>query len=271
MNSLRLLSVFLLCNLFPALALAADGTLLPSEMTILANHAIRADPSIARKTITVPLLERMQTDGLSEIERFMKGEAHFLNLQPEESRDEFWDFRNRDDDFGRVANQRLMTIRINAFQMIDALLESDIPKYRERYGSRADDRYGITFPLSRTALLLIDRGDVDAALDLVVNEVRRHDRFDAPYSAYALIGQFSATAKEHGRADEFVALHEWIMDGLNLAIEERLATPAVATSQDVGLPGVVFSSLFEDQHLEYVDWTAEFIKLRDRLRSNASD
>ena len=40
----------------------------------------------------------MRTEDLSEIERFFKGEAHFLHLQPNDSRDRFWEFRDRDDD-----------------------------------------------------------------------------------------------------------------------------------------------------------------------------
>ncbi len=271
MTPIRTYFVAILFTLLGTLAFAADGSLLPSEVTVLARHAILANPSAGRKTITVPLVARMQTDGLSEIERYMKGEAHFLNLEPEESRDEFWNFRNRDDDLGRVANQRLMVIRINAFQMVDELLEKDIPNYRERFGSRANDRYGITFPVSRTALLLIDRGDVDVALDLVVEEVRRHDKFDAPYTAYTLVGQFFSTAREHGRGAEFAELHDWIVAGLSDVIAKRLATPGKDAPQDVGLPGFVFSSLYEDRRLGYVDWTAEFIKLRDRMVASVTD
>ena len=102
-------------------ALAADAELLPSEMTVLVNHAMLANPGTDRRAVTGPLIARMQTDNLDNIESFKKGEAHFLHLQPEESRDEFWPFREREDNLGRVANQRLMIIRINAFQMVGVL------------------------------------------------------------------------------------------------------------------------------------------------------
>ena len=76
----------------------ADDSLLPTEINILTNHAMQTQPGADRNAITTPLVARMQTDDLSELEHFMKGEVHFLHLQPEEARDEFWEFRNREDD-----------------------------------------------------------------------------------------------------------------------------------------------------------------------------
>ena len=207
----------------------------------------------------------MQTDDLTEIERFMKGEVHFLNFEPEESRDEYWRFRDRDDDLGRVANQRLMIIRINAFQMIDELVNDDIPRFREKFGARADDRYGITFAVSRAAQQLADKGDVDAALDLIVEEVRAHDKFDGPYTAYGLVGQFMQMAVDADRADEFVALNHWVLEGLNDAVEKRSKVQNYESGKPFDVPGTVFFSLFDDRQLGYHDWTAKFMRLRDRI------
>jgi hypothetical protein len=117
----------------------SDDKLWPSEMTVLVNHAVQSQPGVDRKSVTTPLIARMRTEELSEIERFFKGEAHFLHLQPGDSRDRFWEFRDRDDDLGRVAWQRLMVIRINAFRMVDELLENDIPTYEERFGIPSPD------------------------------------------------------------------------------------------------------------------------------------
>lgn len=249
-------------------AIADD--LLPSEFTVLVNHALEANPGIDRKSVTTPLKERVRTEDLSEIERFMKGEVHFLHLEPEDSRDEFWEFRDRDDDLGRVAWQRLMVIRINGFQMVDDLMERDIPRYNERFGVRADDRYGISFPIQRTAQLLADRGEAERALDLVVAHVRQHDRFDAPYSAYALPGQFFALAAENDRAEEFSELTNWVLGGLNRTIEDRLANPSNDGPRASGIPGEVFFSLFADRRLDSHEWTAEFLKLRDRIAAGVA-
>lgn len=243
----------------------ADDSLLPSEVTILANHAMQTQPGAERKTITGPLVARMRTSELVEIERFMKGEVHFLHLQPEEARDEFWKFRNRDDELGRIAWQRLMVIRINAFAMVDTLLDEDIPQYMQRFGIRADDRHGISFPLQRTAQLLADRGESDQALDLVADYVRKHDKFDAPYTAYALPGQFFSLAAKNGRADEYRELNDWVQDGLNAAILERLENPVVLEKKAAVVPGTVFFSSIADAGLDHYEWTAQFIKLRDRI------
>jgi len=258
-----------LANAIVALALScsvnAAEDLLPSEFTILVNHALEAEPGIDRKSVTTPLTKRIRMEGLSEMERYLKGEVHFLNLEPEESRDEFWEFRNRDDDIGRVASQRLMVIRINAFQMVEEVLERDIPRYNERFGIRADDRYGITFPLQRTAQLLVERGNADQALDLIASHVRQHDQFDAPYSAYALPGQFFKLASENDRAEEYQALNEWVLNGLTAAIEHRLENPVNDGSKASGIPGEIFFSLFADRKLDSFEWTGEFLKLRHRI------
>ena len=252
------------------LAVQADEDLLPSEITILVNHALEAQPGVDRKSVTTPLIARMQTADLPDMERFMKGEVHFLHLQPEESRDEYWEFRNRDDDIGRVAWQRLMVIRINAFQMVDVLLDRDIPRYEERFGIRADDRHGISFPVQRTAELLAEHDDANRALDLIAHHVRLHDRFDAPYSAYALPGQFLSLAEENGHDQEFVELTRWVLDGLNAAIDKRLAKPANDGPKPAAIPGAVFFSLFADRKLDFYEWTAEFIRLRDKIEAGVA-
>lgn len=243
----------------------AENDLLPSEFTVLVNHALQAEPGVDRKAVTTPLIERLRTQDLPEMERYLKGEVHFLHLQPEESRDEFWEFRDRNDDLGRVAWQRLMVIRINGFQMVDDLLERDIPQYEERFGIRPDDRYGISFPIQRTAQLLAERGEVNRALDLVAAHVKAHDRFDAPYTAYALPGQFFELAAANDRAEEFQALTQWVMDGLNGAIDERLENPSNEGPKASGIPGEIFFSLYADRKLDYFEWTAEFLKLRNRI------
>ena len=248
----------------------ADDKLLPSEITILANHAMQTQPGADRRSITTPLVVRMRTDDLSEIEGFMKGEVHFLHLQPEEARDEFWKFRNRDDDLGRVAWQRLMVIRINAFAMTDTVLDEDIPQYENRFGIRADDRHGISFPVQRTAQSLVDRGEPDRALDLIASHVRQHDKFDSPYSAYALPGQFFALAAKNGRADEYRDLNNWVQNGLNAAIAERLKNPVALEKKATDIPGAVFSSSFADAGLDHYDWTAQFMKLRDRIAAGSA-
>ena len=270
MTHIRLLLILTACIIFAAPAFAADDGLLPSEMTILVNHAVQANPDADRRSITTPLVARVKTEGLSELERFMKGEVHFLHLQPEEARDEFWVFRNRTDDLGRVAWQRLMVVRINAFQMLDTLLDKDIPRYEKQFGIRADDRHGISFPLQRTALLLADRGEPDRALDLVAAYVRQHDQFDAPYTAYALPGQFFSLAAENDRADDYRELNNWVQDGLNAAIAERLENPAPFEQKPAVVPGYVFFSLFADTGLDYYEWTAEFMKLRDRIATGVA-
>lgn len=265
MSCFRKLVPFAMCLILSASLYAAERELLPSEVTVLINHAVRANPETERTALTTPIVARMRTENLGETERFMKGEVHFLHFQPQESRDEFWPFRDRDDDLGRVANQRLMIIRINAFRMIDDLVNNDIPNYRRRFGPRADDRFGITFPVTRTAQQLAERGDADAALDLVVEEVRVHDRFDSAYTAYSLPGQFMQLAIDEGRGDEFLKLNTWVIDGLNEAIDTRLKVRNHDAGQPLDLPGIVFSSLFDDRQHGYHDWTAKLMQLRDRI------
>ena len=256
-----LATLTLTCNSFAASALS------PGEFTILVNHALEAEPGVDRKSVTTPLLARLDTDDLAQIQRFLKGEVHFLHLQPADSRDEYWRFRDRHDALGRVAWQRLMIIRINGFGMVDELLQQDIPEYTRRFEIQPDDRYGISFPIQRTAELLAERDEADRALDLVAEHVRQHDRFDAPYVAYALPGRFLALAAENGRAREFRELNDWVLAGLDAAIAERLENPVDDGPQPSGIPGEIFFSLFADRKLDSFEWTGEFLKLRTRIAS----
>jgi len=250
-------------------ASAAGKDLSPSEAVTLINFALQRQPGADRISITTPYIERMRTDVSTEMELFFTGESHFLHLQPEPARDVYWEFRKRSDSFGRVANQRLMVIRINAFGMVSELLEKDIPEYHRRFPVQANDRFGISFPVSRTALALIERDRANDALDLIVRHVQRHDAFDSAYTAYQLPGQFIEVARENGRTREFIDLHHWVVSGLDEAIERRRNSDAGQIVQVEKLPGSVFRSLFEDSDLGYHGWTAEMTVLRDRLKAAA--
>lgn len=245
---------------------AADGELSPSETAILINHALQYQPAANRRDITTPFAERIRTHHLSEMELFFKGEWHFLNLEPEPARDAYWEFRNRSDAIGRVANQRLMIIRINAFGMVTELLEKDFPEYNRRFPAKPNDRYGNTFAVSRTASALIEQDRTDEALDLIVKHVKLHDKFDSAYNAYRLPGQFLDVARQSGRAAEFIELHQRAISGLDATIEKRLKAKPGDTEKVEKMPGIVFRSLFEDTDLNFHQWTAEMMTLRDQLR-----
>ena len=252
-------------------AIAATDELSTIEAATLINHALQYQPDANRRDITTPFAERIRTDNLSEMELFFKGEWHFLNLEPEPARDAYWNFRNRNDSMGRVAFQRLMVIRINAFGMIPELLEKDIPEYNRRFPVRPYDRWGITFPVSRTASALVEQDRANEALDLIVSHIKLHDEFDSAYSAYRLPGQFLDIARQNGRTGEFVQLHKNAVAGLDATIQRRLASKPVETRRNEKLPGIVFRSLFEDSHLNYHQWTAEMMQLRDELRDATTE
>jgi hypothetical protein len=263
-------ATILITSLISKNAFAETGELWPSEAVTLINHSLQTNPGAKRREITAPFVERMRTDDLSEMEMFFKGESHFLDLQPEPARDVYWEFRSRSDLLGRVALQRLMVIRINAFSMISDVLEKDIPEYRRRFPVQANDRYGITFPLSRTATALIEKDRAMEALDLIVEHVNLHDEFDSAYTAYRLPGQFLEVARQNGREAEFVELHKNAIAGLDAAINKRLTATPVEADPIEKIPGIVFRSVFEDSDLTFHRWTAEMMVLRDELQSMGS-
>jgi hypothetical protein len=160
-----------------------------------------------------------------------------------------------------------MIIRINAFSMVEEVIEQDIPAYRNRFKSHVDDRQGITFPVMRAAMQLLERNETNRALDLLVEEVRLHDKFDGPYAAYQLPGRFMSVAEKNGRGKEFRELQRWVLAGLDEAIKQRLAVQPEPGKNRLEIPGVVFRSLFADQHLDYYDWTAEFLRLRAAIEA----
>lgn len=245
---------------------AEPGLLLPSEATTLMSRAIRVSPATARQEITRPIVARMQTTGLDLEERFLKSEAHFMDFDPEQARDGFWEFIQRSDAFGRVAMQRIMVIRVNAYQRFEQVLSEDIPEYRRRFGIDPNDRSGVSYPLAQVANWLIEQGEADRALDLVVEEVRAHRQFDAPYFAYTLPVQFMEAARAAGRGDEFAALLDWCRHGLSTAIKQR-TRPDATPSRPSGDPlaGDTLGTLFYDRMLNAHHWTAEFLALRARM------
>jgi hypothetical protein len=263
-------AMILTTSLISKSAFAENGELWPSEAVTLINQSLQTHPGAKRREITAPFIERMRTDDLSEMEMFFKGESHFLDLQPEPARDVYWEFRTRSDLLGRVALQRLMVIRINAFGMISNVMEKDIPEYRRRFPVQANDRYGITFPLSRTATALIEKDRAMEALDLIVEHVNLHDEFDSAYAAYRLPGQFLEVARQNGRETEFIELHKSAIAGLNEAIKKRLVATPVEADPIESVPGIVFRSAFEDSDLTFHRWTAEMMVLRDELLSMGS-
>lgn len=249
-------------------SLPAYAELRPSEAVTLMVQAMQTQPDAQRTSLTRPIIERMTSEDLSDTELFFKGEAHFLNFEPEPARDAYWELRDRSDNIGRVSAQRLMTIRVNAFGMIDEVLENDLPRYRERFGVRPYDRYGVTYAVSRAARQLADRGEPDRALDIVADEVHRHDRFDAPYMAYELPAQFMELAARQGRAEEFHRLLAWVTDGLEAArANEPRPGPAAAVE---ALPGTGIFSLFADRRYDDYLWSAEFERLRAKLGNEGS-
>lgn len=262
-----LLTIVLLTSMTLAIdrSIAADTDLSPSEVTVLINNAMRYQPDAARTSLTAPFVARMATSDASAMESFLRGEVHFLNLDPEPARDAFWEFRKQDDIVGRVANQRLLIIRINAFGMVDELLDNDIDEYHQRFAVRPDDRYGITFAVARTAALLAEQGRADEALELVMAEVRLHDKFDAPYTAYRLPAQFLELATANNRQGEMQELRAWVISNFEAALARRLDAAADVPPPPVRIPGIVFRSMFADQDMDSHDWTAAFIRLRQQL------
>ena len=244
---------------------AEEGDLWPGEVVTLMNHAMQLQPEVDRTTLTAPLIARMRTEGLSPTEKFLRGEAHFLNFEPEPARDIFWDFRERDDALGRVALQRLMIIRINAFEKADEIVEKDIPRYRERFPVSPVDRYGISYAVAQTARHYIANGKADLGLDLIVEEVNQHSKFDSAYIAYTLPGQFIESAMAAGRGEEFIQLYRWAISGLSKAIEARLENPPGKPEQLVTLPGTVFFSLFDDSDWDQYRLTGAMMRMRDQL------
>ena len=121
--------------------------------------------------------------------------------------------------------------------------------------------------MSRTASALIEQDRASEALDLIVEHVKLHNDFDSAYTAYRLPGQFLEVARQNGRAAEFMALHKSAISGLDASIEKRLKANPTDVEQVERLSGIVFRSLFEDSDLNFHQWTAEMMSLRDQLQA----
>lgn len=244
-----------------------DG-LLPSEAATLMRAAMDRHPEAPRRDNTAPYAARVPNAEYEGDERFMKGELHFMNFEPEPSRDAFWPFRFEPGLRGRVATQRLMIIRLNAFSMLDEVLEEDLPRYLEGYAPIPEDRHDEAYPVQIIAGKLIERGETERAFDLVERTVRRHGDIRSPHTAHLLPALFLEASRKAGETARMHRLMDDSIRGLGQALERRRAArPENAARPGVPqMPGAVLFGPFEDQRLSYDQWTLLYEQLLRRLR-----
>ncbi|MBR9814010.1 hypothetical protein GYB61_09175 [bacterium] len=239
--------------------------LLPSEATLLINRALDQQADAPRRSITGPYVRRIDATVESASEKFYQGEIAFLDFRPDAAFEAFTQAASGDSDIARVANQRLLIIRVNAYEQYDAVVKEHAPAYRQRFPIRPDDRYGISYPLLQVAAHYFRSGRGDEALDIIRKEVMAHDAFEAPYLAYSLPLRAMAHAKDAAQRTALLELAGWAKDGLDLAIEARLKQSNWQPPAGPSVAAPVRGTLLEDQTLGGHQWTAEFMQLRDRI------
>ena len=183
----RFLAVFFIGCLL-ASGVSAQDKLPPSEILHLMFHEMAKNPEAQRTSITVPLMKRTQTEGLSKREQFALGEVYFTNLQPVESKAMFEPFMDGDDAHAAMAWERVMQILFRAEGKADEV-EKMLPDFHKRFPPSPEIVYGAFFQIQNVAKTYQEKGDHERVVELVEAEVSQLS-FDAPYRSWLLPATF---------------------------------------------------------------------------------
>lgn len=202
-SSLLLASAFALAVVFAGLPRVAsaqsDGRLPPTEVLYLSLSAMERNPTTPRLEAIGSYYRQMQTEGLTEHEKFAAAEVYFLNFKPREALAAYRPFMSGDDMQARIAWQKVMQIQFAAFDEV-ALVERLIGEFNERFPPNDKDMTNAEWQIFNLARLYRSRGEHQKVVDLITAEIERLPD-GLPYRALRLPGLFMESFAAVGKAD----------------------------------------------------------------------
>lgn len=189
-----------------AWAVSSEEELAPREVLKRMYQAMEAYPDKERRANTNPFVERARTEDLDEDERFLLGEAYFVNFMPNEAYELFEPFMDGDGLKARVAWERVMQMEFAAYDRVQNV-EEMLPRYKKRFPPAPGDLHGAAYQVQNLANLYRERGDHAAAVEILVEEVRSLPE-DAPYRSWLAVPRFMESFEAAGKNEVAVELME---------------------------------------------------------------
>lgn len=153
----------------------------------------------------LPLVDYDENDLPADpVDRAALGDLLFLNFMPAETEILFAGLMDRDDLLGRLAWQRVMQVRRQAFERTDEVKEM-LKEYRKKYSYIKEDVYGSFQQVIAFAQADFQAGDSDKAMDRIMSETELAPA-DAPYRIFVAFKLLGEPIAESGREEEYKAL-----------------------------------------------------------------
>jgi hypothetical protein len=224
--------VVALVSLGPPLAGARDQRLLPSLALHRVFDELRSQPT-KQGEIAASVLSQTTTTGLDVSERFALAELYFAAIMPKEATSTYLTFADGHDQRARTANQRVLFMKMVAFQSFDGV-EAQIAAYRKRFPPDVADLYGLDEPVFALAEHYRSTGADEEVVALVGDEVGRLPD-TAPFYSYGLLPRYADVFVKAGRRDDLLRLLRRAEAGYRDVPESAEAAPPVVVHR----PGVV--------------------------------
>jgi hypothetical protein len=213
--------------------LAANQSLLPSAALHGVFEQLRV-PATKQGDVAKDVLSHTQISGLSRDEQFALAELYFAALMPKEATAAYTPFMAGNDQFARTATQRVIFMKMAAFQNYDPVA-ADIVAYRKKFPLGKNDLFGLDGVVNGLSGHHRTAGNHDLAASTIIEEIESLPK-DAPYMSYRLLVPNIESFQKAGKQDVLLRL---IKQGLALYADVADAPTSVPEGAIVHRPGVV--------------------------------
>lgn len=182
---------------------AARDSLLPSSALHVLNDSLTRVSGDSQGKIASGLLRRTRTHGLESAEVFALAELRFAAFDPDGAHALFLQFMNGSDLRARIARQRVLRIAMAARDQY-AGVEDTLAAMRRRLAPMPEDPWHFSSAVSTLAKYHADRGDHQAVVRIVLDEVRALP-LDGLYFSHLLPATYLSSFAQVGQRDAAIA------------------------------------------------------------------
>jgi hypothetical protein len=242
----------------------SPGKLLPSEaITLMVTDAMN-NPTFSREDVYQAYLPRVITDDLNEEEQFYLGEVYFFALMPEEARDAYYPLRQGESLVARVAWQRLLQIRVRAFEMHERAA-TDMVNFRKTFAADPADREYLSRQVLNFGNYYARQGEHEKVVGVVEAELAALN-YGGAYASFIHPATFIESYIATGRMQQAIKHLQSAHDGLTETLKVRVSSPP-DDDYNYPLPADRYSFFFTpvNEKLGWQQQNDKFLQLIDNI------